>query len=292
MKLSDPLSTPAPRSAADKCLSAKRRLQSQAELGFRVPSRQALLANGKLERNPAPGVAALQSRDLRTERGSGVSFGGRILLPKYLTEPRWPFPQTPESSSQGPARSSEVCSRAAFPRRPGGAIPRPTRKRTPSTRLDCLGSLRVTFLWGTLSSSRGLWGEGDARTSERCSCAAVSLHWHASGLEWKTRSYIEGQSPPEEESPALWPLGWKNAVFCLIKPSKKLASVVSKPAYFHVTQFKLRVNVCQGIVRVESLPSPLTPGAPPGGKGSGVGANLGTGLKSREKMELSAYNSL
>lgn len=159
-----------------------------------------------------------------------------------------------------------MCSRAAFPRRPGGAIPRPTRKCTPSTRLDCLGSLRATFLLGTLSSSRGLWGEGDTRTSERCFCAPVSLHWHTSGLEWETRSYIEGQSPPEEESPALWPLGWKNAVLCPVKPSKELTSVVSKPAYFHVTQFKLRVNVCQSIVRVESLPSPLTPGRPLAGR--------------------------
>lgn len=103
MKLSDPLTTPAPRPAADKCPSAKRRLQSQAELGFRVPSRQALLASGKLGRSRAPGVAALQSRDPRTERGSGVSFGGRLLPPNYLTEPRWPFSQTPEASSKGPA---------------------------------------------------------------------------------------------------------------------------------------------------------------------------------------------
>lgn len=153
--------------------------QTQAELGFRVPSRQALLASGKLERSRAPGVAALQSRDPRTEGGSGVSFGGRLLPPRYLTEPRRPFPQTPELSSQGPARSSEVCRRAAFPRMPGGAVPRLTRK---CTLLCSAGLSRVTegdipfgdVLLKPWPPGRGR--HGDARTSERCFRAAASLH--------------------------------------------------------------------------------------------------------------------
>lgn len=151
------------------------------------------------------------------------------------------------------------------------------------SRIDSLGFLRVTFPLGTLSSSRCLRAgleEGATRGHPRKApvppspCTGALRGWNARrGGTLKARVL-------QEESPALAPIGLKNLVLCQVKPSKRLTSVVSKPACFPVTHFKPRFNLSQG---TERLPSPLTPGTPPGGKGSGVGANLGTGLQSRKK---------
>lgn len=67
------------------------------------------------------------------------------------------------------------------------------------------------------------------------------------------------------------PSGVKNPFLCQGKPSKRLTPVVSKPAYFHASQFKPNTY------------PPLTPEAPPGGKESEGGANLETGLQRGEK---------
>lgn len=60
-----PLAAPVPRPEEGKSSSARRRLQSQAELGFRVPSRQPRPGSRKQERSWALGVAGLQPRDAR-----------------------------------------------------------------------------------------------------------------------------------------------------------------------------------------------------------------------------------
>lgn len=103
-------------------------------------------------------------------------------------------------------------------------------------------------------------GPGNARTSEGGSCAAVLRTGGLRGRKGRQGRTLKARVL-QEESPALGPLGLKNLVLCQVKPSKRLTPVVLKLACFHVTHFKPRFHLSQGIVRVPT-PSIKSRGAP------------------------------